>query len=780
MDTTQTNSQTGEPRRVYRFGDCVLDAANRELSRAGRVVEVQSKAFDLLLYLIEHRDRIIDKDELQNAVWAGRIVSEAALTRCVMKARRAVGDDAERQTSIKTVHGHGYRFVATLVEAAEVQRAYPKKNRGLRWLGAAAAVIAILAVSPFVIDKHFQAEEQLRVAVLPFENTSGEAELDWAEFGLMNLALNVVRSGGVQVVSAHSTVKAIRKNADVVDDSVMEKLRRAYAATHIVSPRLERTGDLLRVSYSITGPDGRSDEKSVIGTEVTAITNEMSRNIINSVTPFGQGEYRLVSTDAFVNEAYARGMSLQLQGKANEAIGLFKVASEQAPESFWPRYEYALATRILGDIEAAEKMLLDLLAEERSETSYERAANLNAIGIIYWRQRRYDEAEAELSKGLEVAEQLNDGGLAGALLTNLAILAKNRDDFALARERLERSLASYKQGGFEVPPGSLFNSFATLALREGDLDSAEINLSKALESYRFEGERRLEATVLNNLGNVRRRQGKFKIAESLHRDALQLHTELEYPAGRGKTLFGLAQLYLATGELTLSMRESNVALEIARDMGDPLREALIYSHQGLVSIARRDTGAAESHFNKSKSLLETAGGAEAVLQQDLNLARVSILRGEYDEARQIIGSVKDDERAPDFNVIQAQIHALLGEVEYKQGNTEKAVSLLTESLEQARGIDDASLQIAVTEKLANIRLDNTDIYAAEPLIGLAIKLQPESYETLKLRARTAHLKEAYDTAAQLMAEAKQAANERWTAEDETTLQSYTIAVALNQ
>ena len=102
--------------RIFRFGQCTIDLARRELKRDGEEVEVQPRVFDLLVYLATHAERAIDKDELQDAVWPGMFITETALTRAVMKARKAVGDDASRQQVIKTIHGHGYRFVATLEE----------------------------------------------------------------------------------------------------------------------------------------------------------------------------------------------------------------------------------------------------------------------------------------------------------------------------------------------------------------------------------------------------------------------------------------------------------------------------------------------------------------------------------------------------------------------------------------------------------------------------------------------------------------------------------------
>ena len=114
-----SEAQNGGKSEAYAFGDCILDADRRELRLSGERVTTQPKVFDLLLYLIRNRSRAVDKDELQDAIWPRNIVTETALTRAIMKARRAVGDDADRQAVIRTVHGHGYRFVARLEDRAE-------------------------------------------------------------------------------------------------------------------------------------------------------------------------------------------------------------------------------------------------------------------------------------------------------------------------------------------------------------------------------------------------------------------------------------------------------------------------------------------------------------------------------------------------------------------------------------------------------------------------------------------------------------------------------------
>lgn len=100
----------------FRFGDCVLDVARRELRRSGQPVAMQPQVFDVLVHLIRNRDRIVTKDELLDAVWGGRIVSESTLTSRINGARKAVGDNGEAQRLIRTSPRKGIRFVADVID----------------------------------------------------------------------------------------------------------------------------------------------------------------------------------------------------------------------------------------------------------------------------------------------------------------------------------------------------------------------------------------------------------------------------------------------------------------------------------------------------------------------------------------------------------------------------------------------------------------------------------------------------------------------------------------
>jgi DNA-binding winged helix-turn-helix (wHTH) protein len=111
---------------VLRFGAHVLDDELFQLRREGEPVPLEPKVFDVLRYLLVHRERVVAKDELLESLWPGEAVSESVLPRCIAVARRALGDDRTRQGIIATIHGRGYRFVADVEPEAAALAPEPR------------------------------------------------------------------------------------------------------------------------------------------------------------------------------------------------------------------------------------------------------------------------------------------------------------------------------------------------------------------------------------------------------------------------------------------------------------------------------------------------------------------------------------------------------------------------------------------------------------------------------------------------------------------------------
>src|SRR5215203_2865983 len=147
----------GEQFVVFAFGDYRLDIERRELRRGGECVDLAPKVFDLLTFLVQHRDRVVTKDDLLQAVWGGRIVSESAITTRINAVRRAVGDDGATQRLVRTFTRKGVRFMGEVTEITDV---------------ANSAARDAFRAAPTLPDKP-------SIAVLPFANMSSNPDQEY-------------------------------------------------------------------------------------------------------------------------------------------------------------------------------------------------------------------------------------------------------------------------------------------------------------------------------------------------------------------------------------------------------------------------------------------------------------------------------------------------------------------------------------------------------------------------------------------------------------------------
>ena len=809
--------------RLYRFAGCELDVAARELRRDGAQVAVQPKVHELIAYLVEHRDRAVDKAEIQDAIWPGVIVTETSLTQAIRKARIAVGDEANLQTVIRTVHGHGYRFVAELdpdphpgmqgtppapavppdqvpedtaapgpihpetATPAPSQAAigqHPAESgpdparthqRRVGWPAAAAALIVLGFVAWWLWPRPDPAT--VRLAVLPVENATGDPSLDWVEIGLMGLASSLVESAGqMAVVDDSDLLRYSRSGAlDGAElGALLEPLGQAFGANRALRVRVERNAGLLRVSYELADADGGLRKGTSVGEDVTVLM----RGVVQEVVSRSGGPRRLpvtttlVSDDPFVNEAFARGLALLLEGRCGEARPMFAAATSQAPALFEPRHHSADCARILGEWREAEELFNVLLAEmARGGPSRSLARSQMGLGVVYNRTGRLDEAGVLYGQALQTAEAVGDHDLIAHVLLNQAILAKSRSDFDAASRLLQRARDEYAAAGRDIIPGHLYSGLANNAMETGALDEADRWLDQALESFRAMGDRRNEAMMVNNRGFLRRLQGRLDEAEALHLESARIREELGDVVGVGRVHNMLAVVYNERGKFTEAISAGSVALRSAEQAADKLYIATAHAQLGDSNLGLGRLDEAQRHYEAVRLMFVELGDRVRTLESELKLAEVAMARGDRHQAPAIVARVLQESRSEELDSVELQALRMQGDVALAAGKAGSAAASYETALARAREVGHTGEQILDATALGRLRLDAGDEAGTAELISF-LEQQPPSGPLLQLRARYAWQQGDAAAAADLMAQARQLSGARWTEQDEALLLQY--------
>ena len=383
----------------FRFGEHEVDLVRQELRCAGAVVPVEPQVFDVLTHLLRHRDRIVGKSELFDVVWQGRIVSDAALNSRISAARRAVGDDGSKQILIRTLHKRGFRFIGDVDEAI----AAPAVAAAAPATAAAGARGCALLPLP----------DKPSIAVLPFQNMSGDPEQEYFADGLTeDIITGLSRQQWFFVIARNSS---FAYKGDAVD---VRRVASDLGVRYVLEGSVRKVADRVRVTGQLIdatlGNHLWADRYDRELSDIFELQDEITGKVVGAVGP------QIVLAEA-----------ARVRRKPSQCFDAWDMVMQALP------HMWRMTTR---DHHSAQKLLREALARD--------AGYAHAHALLGWTYVSMFNLDARTpireftDKALDAgakAVALDDQDPWGHLVLGLGHARRRRPE--LARTHLSRSIA---------------------------------------------------------------------------------------------------------------------------------------------------------------------------------------------------------------------------------------------------------------------------------------------------------------------------------------------------
>ncbi|MGO4702028.1 winged helix-turn-helix domain-containing protein [Dyella sp. 2RAB6] len=476
---------------TYRFGAFELHPQARELRQDGAAVELTASAFDCLVYLVEHRERPVGKDELIAAVWGSVEISDNLLAQTIVRLRRALGDNADEQRCIKTLPRVGYRWVLAtsivsdialpLADSVGDAAPRPASSSWPRRLRRGVPLLLLIAAGGFALwwfhGRAARAFRQGTAVVLPAQIHAPE-DWSWLRLGLMDLIVGDLRGAKVPVEGSQAVVDQL----DQADQGGKAPFS-SYAL--VIQPQVTLDNGRWQVQLDATASNGSSLHAEAFSDNMLKAAHEANAFLLAQL---GAGDSdRVASADD--QEQYL------LRMEAASHTGTLKVLQaliDNAPADLQQTSEFAYAKAAFhcdqGEYEPCKSGLADLLDRLPAKTRpLLRGRALAKQWYVYYREHKYHEGAEVLSEAIRLLKKQNDTGYLAYAYAQRAELLNMTSRFDEAEADFGDARINYALAGDTAGAMGVDESLADLSMRRGHFAQALPTIQRAYDQYQRMG-----------------------------------------------------------------------------------------------------------------------------------------------------------------------------------------------------------------------------------------------------------------------------------------------------
>ena len=509
--------------------------------RDGQVVECDPRVLDLLHLLIAQREGVVSRDQLIEALWPGRMVSDASLSQLIRRARQLLEDDGKSPRYIQTVHGRGFRWLAPVEEitADETQTTLhppemlPHGRPGLpRWL-APALLLLLIVVVLFQNGREKPAETSTanqKLALLPFDYPQDNVQYSWVSLGLMEMVAEMLaNTPRLQLVPGRKVVSWLQAHPDAEREpnTLLTKMCVDLGCDRILVTRIsgDPIPDTLEAHW--LGRDGPGPTLRLQGNDLTQLARKLALRLAQPHRPDTRIAVDMArySSSPQANQAYALALEALHQDQWKLARQYLQIAVGQAPDFAMALAHLSKVEERLGDIDLAHEHLQQVLGMKGAPWQARYLALLT-LGNIQYSQGKLEESLRTTRTMLESPDWPMTPKQRARLQMNMGTTLQRLNRLDEARHWLLQSEQTCAEQGLQTLQTSAWFNLGNVALSGNHLEEAMRWYQKAEQSYIQLGNEQNAliarfqiATIYKSLGHL---PEAIRLFEQLARDSKKL------------------------------------------------------------------------------------------------------------------------------------------------------------------------------------------------------------------------------------------------------------------
>jgi DNA-binding winged helix-turn-helix (wHTH) protein/tetratricopeptide (TPR) repeat protein len=748
----------------YLFSGFKLNTTKKELSYQSELVNLTKQNFQLLHYFVKNPGTVLNKDQLIENVWNGRVVADNSIDQSIYKLKKIL-TSVKEDDYFETVYGLGIKFLPS-VETESTESAKLKQQKGGLKTWVVAVLLSVLVAVSFYFwwqTQHVQLNSKNKNSIIVLPNNNLNSQNDWLSASTDVYVKKILKQSPTVFLKDYS-----KKPKNLNQEQYLESLWKSNPQLKVVNSEVSLAADDFVVKLTIKDNAGRIAEKEFKNKQLTAVYTE-AFTWLNTEFQLSSDSLKtsgIIPKEPYLLELYLRGVSAVRQHKVDQAINYFELCLEKDADYHLASLELTILLDRKGDTNKALALLDSVLSITTLPELKIEAANQK--GGILLRQGKPQEAK-DLYLSLLKTKEFSD--YQGILDTRykLALVYRSLSQKTKALEEFSAlELALIESDDYKTLADT-YQAKASLLLDLGQTKKALTYVQKAMELFVRQGNLIGQAKTHSVLARIAIQEAEYSQALTHLKQSLNITKSLKHKFGIGATLNEIISVLILQGKINEAWRLNQELEKIAVQIDFTAMLLAAKRYTVILAEHREYWQEAELYLKEHLEIAQAADNRLAIVENHFMSLSVMLKQDKFDKVNEKIEQLENYIFESKEQGLRVKLNIFKAQYLFQTQHPQDAIALLNSSKIVAKANLDKQSIIDINNLLGQIYLKQNEAQQALSVLQESLIYKPAAMPYLLLKSEANQQLNNTTNAIKLANRCKVNAHDLWTSANELYL-----------